>query len=57
MAGAAACIETYIMAMQAAKSIKPEPVRDALAAADFETFYGRIKFTPDGDGDAISWAA
>ena len=42
------------MAMQAAKSIKPEPVRDALAAADFETFYARIKFTPDGDGDALS---
>ena len=41
------------MAMQAAKSIKPEAVRDALAAADYETFYARIKFTPDGDGDAI----
>jgi branched-chain amino acid transport system substrate-binding protein len=54
VAGAAACIETYVMAMQAAKSIKPEPVRDALAAADFETFYARIKFTPEGDGDALS---
>src|SRR5205814_3272778 len=52
-AGAAACIETYILAMQAAKSIKPDAVRDALAAADYETFYSRIKFTPDGDGDAI----
>jgi branched-chain amino acid transport system substrate-binding protein len=52
-AGAAACIETYILAMQAAKSIKPEAVRDALAAADFETFYSRVKFTPEGDGDAI----
>ncbi len=52
-AGAAACIETYILAMQAAKSTKPQAVRDALAAADFETFYSRIKFTPDGDGDAI----
>ena len=28
-------------------------MRDALAAADYETFYSRIKFTPDGDGDAI----
>jgi branched-chain amino acid transport system substrate-binding protein len=53
VAGAAACIETYVMAMQAAKSIKPEAVRDALAAADFETMYARIKFTPDGDGDAL----
>lgn len=52
-AGAAACIESYLLAMQAAKSIKPEAVRDALAAADFETFYSRIKFTPEGDGDAL----
>ena len=52
-AGAAACILTYILAMQAAKSIKPEAVRDAIAAADFETFYCRIKFTPQGDGDAM----
>jgi branched-chain amino acid transport system substrate-binding protein len=52
-AGAAACIETYILAMQAAKSTKPEAVRDALAVADYETFYSRIKFTPEGDGDEI----
>lgn len=52
-AGAAACILTYLLAMQAANSIKPEAVRDALAAADFETFYSRIKFTPQGDGDAL----
>lgn len=52
-AGAAACIETYILAMQAAKSIKPEAVRDALSAANYETFYSRIKFTPEGDGDEI----
>jgi branched-chain amino acid transport system substrate-binding protein len=52
-AGAAACILTYLLAMQQANSIKPEAVRDALAAADYETFYSRIKFTPQGDGDAI----
>jgi branched-chain amino acid transport system substrate-binding protein len=52
-AGAAACILTYILAMQAAKSIQPEAVRDALAVADYETFYSRIKFTPQGDGDEI----
>jgi branched-chain amino acid transport system substrate-binding protein len=28
-------------------------VRDALAAADFETFYARIKFTADGDGEPL----
>ncbi len=54
VSGAAACIETYVMAMQAAKSTKPEAVRDALSAADFETQYARIKFTPDGDGDPLS---
>lgn len=54
VAGAAACIETYVMAMQAAKSLKPEAVREALAAADFETFYARIKFSPEGDGDPIA---
>lgn len=52
-AGAAACILTYVLAMQAAKSTQPEAVRDALSAADFETFYSRIKFTPQGDGDDI----
>jgi branched-chain amino acid transport system substrate-binding protein len=52
-AGAAACILTYVMAMQAAKTTNAEAVRDALSAADFETFYSRIKFTPQGDGDEI----
>ena len=31
----------------------PEKVRDALAALDYESLYGRIKFTPDGDGDPV----
>lgn len=56
-AGGAACILTFILAMQAAKSLKPEAVRDALLAADFETFYSRIKFTPQGDGDPIIMGA
>jgi branched-chain amino acid transport system substrate-binding protein len=56
-AGSAACILTYILAMQEAKSINPEAVRKAVAAADFETLYGRIKFTPQGDGDAIIMGA
>jgi branched-chain amino acid transport system substrate-binding protein len=54
VAGAAACIETYVMAMQAAKSVKPEAVRDALAAADFDTMYAHIKFTADGDGEPLT---
>jgi branched-chain amino acid transport system substrate-binding protein len=52
-AGAAACILTYVLAMQAARSTQPEAVRDALSAADFDTFYSHIKFTPQGDGDEI----
>ena len=52
-AGAAACIVTYLEAMRAAKSVKPAAVRDALAKVDVETLYGRVKFTPDGDGDAL----
>jgi branched-chain amino acid transport system substrate-binding protein len=56
-AGAAACILTYLLAMQEAKTIKPEAVRAAIAAADFETFYSRIKFTPQGDGDPVIMGA
>ncbi|MCC6718248.1 MAG: amino acid ABC transporter substrate-binding protein [Acetobacteraceae bacterium] len=52
-AAGAACIITYVKAMQAARSIDPVKVRDALAATDLETLYGRIKFTPEGDGDAV----
>ena len=52
-AGAAACIVTYLHAMQTAKSVKPAVVRDALAAVDLETLYGRVKFTPEGDGDPL----
>ncbi|MGA9869025.1 MAG: amino acid ABC transporter substrate-binding protein [Acetobacteraceae bacterium] len=56
-AGAAACILTFILAMQEAKSLEPQAVRDALAAADYQTFYSRIKFTPQGDGDPIIMGA
>ena len=52
-AGAAACIVTYVEAMKAAKSVKPEAVRDALASIDVQTLYGRVKFTSEGDGDAL----
>ena len=53
VAAGAACIVTYVSAMQKARSIDPIKVRDALAATDLETLYGRIKFGPDGDGDAV----
>jgi branched-chain amino acid transport system substrate-binding protein len=50
---ASACIVSYIKAMQDVGSVNPEKVRNALAALDYESMYGRVKFTPDGDGDPI----
>jgi branched-chain amino acid transport system substrate-binding protein len=50
---ASACIVSYVKAMQDAGSVNPEKVRDALAALDYESMYGRVKFTPDGDGDPV----
>jgi len=52
-AAASACIISYIKAMQDAQSLDPAKVRDALATLDYESIYGRIKFTPDGDGDPV----
>jgi branched-chain amino acid transport system substrate-binding protein len=49
----AACITTFIEAMQRASSLEPAKVRDALAATDIDTQYGHIRFTPDGDGDPV----
>ncbi len=54
MASAAACIAAYVHAIQAADSLDPAKVRDALAALDVMSFYGHLKFTPDGDGIAES---
>jgi branched-chain amino acid transport system substrate-binding protein len=52
MASAAACIAAYVHAIQAADSLEPAKIRDALAALDVMSFYGHLKFTPDGDGIA-----
>ena len=49
----AACIVTYIEAMQKAGSLDPVKVRDALAGIDISTQYSRIKFTEQGDGDPV----
>ena len=51
MASGASCIVTYLEAAKQAGTLELNAVRDALAAIDFECFYGRIKFTEDGDGD------
>ena len=51
MASGAACIVCYLEAAKQAGTLELDPVRDALAALDFECFYGRIRFTDEGDGD------
>lgn len=53
MASGAACVLTYAEAMKAAGGPDPAKVRDALAAIDFRCFYGRVKFTEQGDGDPL----
>ena len=50
---ASACIVSYVKAMQDVGSVNPEKVRDALAVLDYESMYGRVKFTLDGDGDPV----
>jgi branched-chain amino acid transport system substrate-binding protein len=47
-ASAAAAGEIFQLAIEKAESIDPKKVRDALAALDTTTFYGRIKFGPTG---------
>jgi branched-chain amino acid transport system substrate-binding protein len=47
-ASAAAAGAVLQIAIEKAGSIEPTKVRDALAAMDSVTFYGRIKFGPTG---------
>jgi branched-chain amino acid transport system substrate-binding protein len=54
---ASACIICYVKAMQDAGSLDPAKVRDAIAALDFSTMYGRVKWTPQGDGDPVLMGA
>jgi branched-chain amino acid transport system substrate-binding protein len=55
--GASACITTYVEAMRTAGSLDPAEVRKALAATDIITAFGPVKFSPEGDGDAIAMGA
>jgi branched-chain amino acid transport system substrate-binding protein len=47
-ASAAAALLAYQKAIEATGSIEPKAVRDALAKLDFQSFYGSVKFTPEG---------
>jgi branched-chain amino acid transport system substrate-binding protein len=48
VAEGSAAIEVYRNAFERAGSLDKEKVRDALAATDLDTFFGHIKFAPDG---------
>lgn len=48
-AQATAVIEIWADAFRRAQSFDTERLRDALAATDMETFYGRVKFSPAGN--------
>ena len=47
-AESSAAVLTFVDAFTRAKSLEPKAVRDALAATEFQTFYGNIKFDDTG---------
>jgi branched-chain amino acid transport system substrate-binding protein len=47
-ASAVADVEVYAKAIEAAGSVDPAKVRNALAALDFESLYGRVRFSTAG---------
>jgi branched-chain amino acid transport system substrate-binding protein len=52
-AGSAACGAILQMAIEKAGTIDPVKVRDAIAATDTETFYGRVKFAEGGQINSL----
>ncbi len=48
-AQASAAVQVWKDAFERANSFDTDKLRDALAATDMETFYGRIKFAPEGN--------
>lgn len=51
-AQASAAVLVWKEAFEKAGSLDPEKVRDAIAATEMETFYGGIKFAPEGNNTA-----
>jgi branched-chain amino acid transport system substrate-binding protein len=51
-AQASAVIQIWANAFERAQSFDTEKLRDALAATDMQTFYGHIKFAPEGNNVA-----
>jgi len=52
-AGSAACGVILQMAIEKAGTVDPVKVRDAIAATDTETFYGRVKFAEGGQINSL----
>ncbi len=52
-AGSAACGAILQMAIEKAGTVDPIKVRDAIAATDTETFYGRVKFADGGQINSL----
>jgi branched-chain amino acid transport system substrate-binding protein len=52
-AGSAACGAILQMAIEKAGTVDPIKVRDAIAATDTETFYGRVKFAEGGQINSL----
>ncbi|MBE0613538.1 MAG: amino acid ABC transporter substrate-binding protein [Burkholderiales bacterium] len=52
VAQGSAAVEIWADAFRRAQSLDPEKLRDALAATDMQTFYGNIKFSPEGNNIA-----
>ena len=52
-AGSAACGAILQMAIEKAGTVDPVKVRDAIAATDTETFYGKVKFSPGGQINSL----
>jgi len=48
VAQASAAVEIWADAFKRAGSLDKDKLRDSLAATDLDTFYGHIKFAPDG---------
>ena len=48
VAQASAAVEIWADAFKRAGSLDKDKLRDALAKTDLDTFYGHIKFAPDG---------
>src|SRR5262249_49327604 len=47
-AAAAATVEAFVKAIEAAGTLDPAKLRDAIAKLDFDSLYGRIKFNAVG---------